>query len=347
MIRLCRTPAVLPIVFLFSGTWTPSDASCTSSAFCLNEILRGSPDLIEIYGPPNTSVSCLAIEIWVDDELICTYSDFPGSTDDEGYACLELDPPCISPIGGEIALIDVMSGQHLEDHVAFGNQGGAPAPGAAGSLNTCSLARCPDASTLSSCNQSATEFASYWTLSCPPTFCGINDVCEESALGGPVVMNEVSSSSAKDRASLELFNTSSGFAADGRIDGWFLSTGFGLQTLSGTIPSLGYLAVEIDDALDFTRAERIDLFTSSGVRVFQLGIAGSNPEDDCFRACPDGAIPPDGWDFTSSGGRTLFFPGECSFGSGNRCAPSGMSSDHVSDRYRFGTWGDVKRTYRP
>ncbi len=241
------------------------------------------------------------------------------------------------PIGGWAGIIDDVN--TMQDRVRYGNVGGAPAPPTFGGFGTVTLCRSPDASNPEAPRRPALD-GRFWTLDLTGTMGGANDVPNPD-LGRDICINELFlNPNATLADSVEFCGPASAAPAPGvDINGWYLTTAYGVQFLSGIVPAGGFLGHEVDPDLQLDQALRIDLFDSNGVRVYQKGFDGA-PPSICYGDCPDGAAPPDGWNWTTSGGGVTFFPLLCSIGFPN-WVPGQVCGILQADR----SWGSIKQIF--
>lgn len=257
------------------------------------------------------------------------------------------------PIGGIVGVLDDVGSGNLQDRVRYGVLGGAPAPPPVAGL-VLSLSRSPDASNTPAPPLIPNADELFWTLDFSSTFGAMNDVPNPD-LGLDLCINEMlSDPSATLADSVEFCNPPLPFAGEQPIDltGYVLTTAFGVQALSGTIPPGGFLGHPVDSDLRLGDAFRVDLFAPNGRRIFQKSTFGApGPRSSCYGDCPDGAGPPDGFDYYTSGGGSTFFPIDCSIGESNemggeRCRPAGVPEPPSDPEVFEGSWGSVKGRYR-
>ncbi|MEZ4651437.1 MAG: lamin tail domain-containing protein [Candidatus Eisenbacteria bacterium] len=228
------------------------------------------------------------------------------------------------PIGGMLGIIDDL--ERTQDRVRYGILGGAPSPPPATGMSAPSLARSPDASSPTAPPRSPGLDGYFWTIDLTPTPNAENDVPNPD-LGRDICINEILQDPNGVLAdSVEICGPAT-FAGGGTsLSGWYFTTPAGVQYLSGTVPASGLLGIEVDPALMLGTTYRIDLFDPTGVRVYQKSIYGvPTPPAISHGDCPDGAAPPDGWDYFSCGGGSTYFPLHPSIGSSN--APGGSCQD--------------------
>ncbi len=229
------------------------------------------------------------------------------------------------PIGGLAGIIDDL--ERPIDGVHYGVVGGAPAPPALSMLGSVSLCRSPDASHDPAPPQNPIVDASFWTLDLTPTFGIANDVPNPN-LGQSLCINEMMADPSRTLSqAIELCGPSTFTGGGTNLNGWFVTTAFGVQFLSGTVPSSGLLGVALNANMQLADAYRIDLFDPTGRRVYQKSSwTAPEPRATCYGDCPDHSAPADGWDYLTCGGGVTFFPLVCSIGSSN--APAGICAKY-------------------
>lgn len=336
-------PLAFPLALSLSlSLLTPRESN---AAIYLNEAVTSGATKVELF---NRSAVPVDLSGW---RIRGRYGEFtiPNGTMINGgqYRVIAGLGAIFDPIGGEIAVLDLAGGGPV-DRAEYGTEGGAPAPAASFNI---SLARAPDASTMPAPPLDPNFDAYFWTIDLTSTFGLMNDVPNPNP-GSSVCINEMQQNPGVLPDSLELCNPPVPLLG-GVIDlsGWFLSTAFGVQPLGGLIPPSSFFGVEVDDALDLPSAYRIDLFDDTGVRVFQKSFWGA-PTNQCYGDCPDGAAPPDGYDFFTCGGNVTFFLVGCSIGEQND-GGSGECEFPVVDvpdpdgwHVVTPSWGKVKLIYR-
>lgn len=225
------------------------------------------------------------------------------------------------PIGGMLGIIDDLD--RMQDRVRYGVFGGAPAPPPATGFQFPSLARSPDAASTHAPPRIPAADGLFWTLDLTPTPGTENDVPNPD-LGRDLCINEIlHDPSASLATAIELCGPA-GFAAGGTdLTGWYVATAAGIQFLHGVVPASGFLGVTIDPSLALGETYRIDLYDPRGVRVYQKSIYGvPTPASISHGDCPDGAAPPDGYDYLTCGGGIDYLPLANTIGSSN--APHGV-----------------------
>lgn len=256
------------------------------------------------------------------------------------------------PIGGLIGVLDDVGSGTLRDRVRYGVLGGAPSPPPASGFSV-SLSRSPDASNNPAPPLIPNADELFWTIDFSSTFGAANDVPNPN-LGRDLCINEMlSDPNAVLADSVEFCNPPLAFTSGGvdLSDGYLLTTAFGVQELTGIVPAGGFLGVAVDPDLQLGDAFRVDLFAPDGVRIYQKSTYGaSEPRNPCYGDCPDGAAPPDGYDFITSGGWVTFFPLECTIGFANTtadedCRPAGLPGDEGSPVVIEKSWGEIKSWY--
>lgn len=191
------------------------------------------------------------------------------------------------------------------DRVAYSITGGAPVGPTA---NT--VARVSD-------GVDTDDFAADFNLAAASTAGATNDNVPAVNLGGgTILINELDPFANSGTEFVELYNPS---GSDIDITGWALSDTDGLDTLSGTVPAMGFLQlVQNTDytSSNFATGDVAYLFNASGERVDQLGYDGEFV-DDCIARVPNGSGPNDGFNFASSNGGTDVFDQTCTPGATN------------------------------
>lgn len=253
------------------------------------------------------------------------------------------------PIGGFAGILDDLD--NVVDQVDYGTVGGAPAPPPP-SVWTVSLARAPDASNPIAPPTNPNVDALFWTIDLDATVGLPNDVPGPN-LGESLCINEMFNNPTISLPSAIELCSASSFAVVGTdLSGWFVTTASGVEMLSGVVPAGGFLAVELDPKLLLGQNYRVDLFNSRGVRVYQKSFFGA-PDTawNCYGDCPDGAAPPDGWNYSTCGGGVTFFPMKCTLGFTNSTTGacrmvSGIPPHLVPDGVVGRTWGTIKSHFR-
>jgi len=266
------------------------------------------------------------------------------------------------PIGGLAGIIDDLGRQG--DRVRYGTVGGAPAAPGSSMLGAVSLARTPDASNVPAPPISPALDGRFWTIDLSPTFGAPNDIPNPN-LGRDVCINEMMTNPTPSLPdSIEICGPAMFTGGNVNLNGWYVSTAYGVQFLSGLVPSSGLLGIGIETRLSLDNAYRIDLYDPNGVRVYQKSTYNApEPRSTCYGDCPDHAAPPDGWDYLTCGGGVTFFPLKCSIGYPN--APGGVcvvqedpdgggaGSDgtgpkgrETAPQIRRGSWGKIKSISR-
>ncbi len=306
--RRALVPGLLPALVL--GFLCACRADAAGKVF-LNEVGVIGNEGFELYnlGPDPVDISGWSVQ-----GSDGSYTFPSGTIINPGVYLSVGTPPIHDDIGGEIFLID--SGGGEQDGVQYGQQGSAPlAQGGA------SLARAPDGS--ANPPRDPVDDAPFWTVDFSPTPGGRNDA-PVPILGGIVEINEVNDDPPETDV-VEFYNETALLDPISLV-GWRLSDGHTAAMLTGVVQGGDVLALSLGTDIEITRLAY--LFTNTGVRVDQVGLAGAPLADmPCIGRCPDGAGPNKGYDYETSGGGATWIPMTCSPGQRNILAPECYASD--------------------
>ena len=303
----------------------------------INEFLRsGGVHQVELY---NAGADTVDVTGWTivngDSSLGYTLS---GVIPPNDY--LSRTVPGLVLDGGQIELFD---GTTSKDHVAYGDEGGAPAPPIVGNY---SCGRSPN-------GIDTGDHASDWNLDSSQTLGAANDHASAD-LGSEILINELGRTAGATRGgcgvqpTFELYNP---FLFDVVLAGWLVSDGRKVLSLFGPIDPMEF-RVFVDDGctLDFEATGVLYLFDPFGARVDQVGTRGASlppilDNHQSFQRVPDGAFPfgpYDGYDYVTTGGSLVWVIKPETFGFTNGTGPvtsAGREVDHS-------TWGRLKSLYR-
>ncbi|HHS97025.1 MAG TPA: DUF11 domain-containing protein, partial [Chloroflexi bacterium] len=249
----------------------------------INEFVAKGTEWIELY---NTTAQTVSLIGWYLSDGEGT-DHLTGTIPAHGYLVTNTANIDLDNSGDEIRLYD--DGNVLIDQVAYGTHGGAPIP-----PTGVSAARPSD-------GVDTDDDARDWNLDPTPTAGSANDA-PPVALGTSLILNEFDNYPTSGNDKVELYNPTTQTIS---LDGWMLSDGDALVTLSTTksITPGGWVVLEenVDwTGMDFSWSDVGYLFQPDGTRVDQIGWAGEY-EDNTFQRIPDGTGPNDGYDWDSSG----------------------------------------------
>jgi hypothetical protein len=237
--------------------------------------------------------------------------------------------------GGQIELFD---GAMPVDHVAYGDEGGAPTPPAAPGF---SCGRSPN-------GIDTNDDARDWNLDPTATLGAANDHVS-AALGTDVVLNELGIIPGTFRAAVERFEIFNPRANGVDLDNYRVTDGRVFITLTGGITTNGFrVFADANSELAFQETGVLYLFNANGNRIDQLGVHGASltSSDESFQRVPDGGVgfggPHDGYDYVTSGGSFLFVIKPITFGGTNGPGPATAAPEAVPNT----TWGRVKALFR-